>query len=359
MPIDLTIRQIIQDKGYIPIDDVMRQVLSDNSNSYYRNIQNIGQHGDFITAPEVSQLFGEMIALWLITKWQALGRPANFCLLELGPGHGTLMQDILRISHDVMPEMLKSANICLYEINPYFVYKQQEKLQQYNINWINNLDTLPDLPLIIIANEFFDAMPIKQYIKIGANWQESVMIVDPISSMIKYSTVGVLDNLHTQFEIEHPNSSDCAILEESIETLKIVRLLSRKIDKNAGNMLLIDYGYYIPPQERISTQYLSTLQAIKNHQYVPIIDYLGEADLSAHVDFYAIEKASSEYGNFTYNFSTQGSFLKNYGIDLRAAILKQKSDRKLHNILDKQLERLTCDQFMGDLFKVLEITKRS
>lgn len=357
MPIDLSIRNIIQDKGYIAIDDVMRQVLSDNSNSYYRNVRNIGQRGDFITAPEVSQLFGEMIALWLITKWQALGRPANFCLLELGPGQGTLMQDIIRVSREIMPDMLKSANIYLYEINPYFISKQQEKLARFNINWINNFNILPDLPLIVVANEFFDAMPIKQYMKIGQNWQESVMILDPVSSIIKYSTVGILNNLRAQFEIEHPNSSDCAILEESIETLKIVRFFSKKIERNGGNMLLIDYGYYIKPEERTSKQYTSTLQAIKDHQYVPVIDYLGEADLTAHVDFHALEKAASEYGNFTYNFSTQGNFLRNYGIDIRASILKRKSNPQLHDILDKQLKRLTSSQLMGELFKVLEINK--
>ena len=162
MPIDLNIRKIIKDNGYIPIDEVMRQVLSDNGNSYYRNIKHIGSQGDFITAPEISQLFGEMVAVWLVTKWQSIGSPLNFCLLELGPGQGTLMHDIIRTSQAIAPDMLKATNIYLYEINPYFVSLQKNHLQQYGqINWIDNLDNLPNLPLIVIANEFFDAMPIK------------------------------------------------------------------------------------------------------------------------------------------------------------------------------------------------------
>jgi SAM-dependent MidA family methyltransferase len=357
MPIDFGVRDIIKHNGHIKIDDMMREVLSAHSDSYYRKLRNIGAEGDFITAPEISQLFGEMIALWAIEKWQQMGKPKNFILLELGPGQGQLMQDFLRVAK-LVPEFYRAAKLYLFEINPYFVNKQKLYLATYGleIQWISDLQELPKKPLIVIANEFFDALPIKQYVKVKEKWFESVLIVDPVDGHIKYSKMEVKDLLQKQLLFDHPNAQDGAILEESVESLEIIRKLSRHLQKKCGAMLIIDYGYDLYNKERTRSQYNSTLQAIKNHRYCSVISTLGDADLTAHVDFYALQNATIPYGIKNLSVSTQRDFLLKYGIKLRLGELKKISSFEEATILDKQVFRLISERQMGKLFKVLEIT---
>lgn len=359
MPIDAAIRNIIKEKGYITIDDVMRQTLTDNSDSYYKNVKNLGQYGDFITSPELSQLFGEMIALWCIQRWQKIGKPSDFVLLELGPGHGSLMSDLIRVAK-VEPDFLDAVHIYLYEVNPHFIAKQKSILGQgIRTKWVSNLNDLPDLPLLVVANEFFDALPIKQYMKIKLKWYESVMVVDPIDAKIKYDTININGNLQKQFAIDYIHSPDGGIIEESLDSLNIIREISKKIIENTGSALVIDYGYHVSPHSRTSTQYNSTLQAMKNHKYVSIIDTLGEADITAHVDFYALQKASKESGRSFFSFKNQEEFLVEHGIYFRAEMLKKSlsTDDKL--VIDRQVKRLVSKEFMGGLFKVLEISSRA
>lgn len=357
MPIDHEVREVIKSKGYIAIDEMMNKILADSSNAYYRNINDIGKDGDFITAPEVSQLFGEVIALWVITAWEKLQRPNNFCLVELGPGQGTMMADILRTIRDIMPELLEAANLYLYEINPYFKMKQQRKFVQYNLNikWVDNLSQIPPLPIITLANEFFDALPVRQFMKVKKNWREVVMILDPLESHIKFNNIPLAKNLNNQLNSEHQNAPDGAILEESPESLRIMRHLSERINQHKGAALIIDYGYNIAPYARANNQYNSTLQAIKNHNYAPIIDTLGEADLTTHVDFDALQRAALEKAKLDLKYKTQRDFLLEYGIEFRVESLKKTNDASTHQLLDRQLERLISEDKMGNLFKVLEI----
>lgn len=356
MAIDFGIRDIIKHNGHIKIDDMMREVLSAHSDSYYRKTKTIGAEGDFITAPEISQLFGEMIALWAIERWQQMGKPKSFILLELGPGQGQLMQDFLRVAK-LVPEFYRSAKLYLFEINPHFINKQKLHLASYDleIQWISDLQDLPQNPLVVIANEFFDALPIKQYLKVKDKWFESVLIVDPVDGHIKYSKMEVKDLLQKQLLFDHPNAQDGAIVEESVESLEIIRKLSRHLQKKGGSMLIIDYGYDLYNKERTRFQYNSTLQAIKDHQYCSVISTLGEADLTAHVDFYALQNATIPYGIKDCVVSTQRDFLLKYGIELRLNELKKKSTPEEAAILDKQVFRLASEEQMGKLFKVLEI----
>ncbi|MGC0372210.1 MAG: hypothetical protein DGJ47_000918 [Rickettsiaceae bacterium] len=355
MPIDLSVRNIIRDKGYIRIDEMMRQVLSDGNSAYYKTLSEIGFNGDFTTSPEISQLFGEMIALWAIDKWRKLGKPQKFSLVELGPGQGVLMSDLLRGSK-VDPEFFKAVQVFLYDINPNFIQKQQNALKGYsNINWINDLESLPQAPTLIISNEFFDALPTKQYMKVKDKWRESVMIVDPQDSCIKHNAVDIHQNLQEQLLLDHVNASDGSVFEESVESLRIMRVLSKHIKDNRGSILTIDYGYNIPAENRTSRQYNATLQAIKDHKYVSIIDTLGEADLTTHVNFNALILASKEQGEFDYIYQNQQDFLLSYGIKFRAKQLQKTLNTDDAMIIDRQLDRLISPQMMGDLFKVLEI----
>ena len=354
MAVDSQIREIIKNQGYITIDNMMREVLSLNKESYYRSVKNIGAAGDFITAPEISQMFGEIIGIWVTTKWQDLGKPAKIILLELGPGQGILMRDILKTLR-ITPELFQALKICLYDINPYFIAKQKDNLEPYEkeIIWLNKIDDIPaSLPIIVIANEFFDALPIKQYIKIKDLWYESILAIDPADGMIKFDKIEVHKTLQKQLLLDHPSAHDGAVVEESVESLDIIRLLASRIVKNTGSTLIIDYGYNID-KARSRRQYHSTLQAVKGHKYSSIIDTLGEADLSAHVDFQGLAKAAHEYGIIESNISTQAEFLTKYGILHRLESLKNKAPGYSH-VLERQLRRLISEQEMGVLFKVLE-----
>ncbi|GAB4163092.1 MAG: class I SAM-dependent methyltransferase [Rickettsiaceae bacterium] len=358
MPIDSDIRNAIAENGYIKVDEMMRRVLSMSSQSYYRSVKNIGSSGDFITSPEISQLFGEMVALWALEQWQKLGSPSQFSLIELGPGQGKLMGDLLRASK-VLPQFLEAAKIFLFEINPHFIKKQQQNLEQFgkDIKWIESFDSLPQLPTIIIANEFFDALPIKQFIKIKDTWFESVLITDPVDGQIKYDRIEVHKNLQMQLKADHKQAKDGAVIEESVESLEITRVLSKYIFDYRGAALIIDYGYNIAAENRTRGQYNPTLQAIKNHQYWPIIDTLGEADLTAHVDFNALIKASHEQGISSFSYFSQREFLLKYGIELRGNMLKQNLLQHEKEIIDRQISRLTSEKGMGELFKVLELSQ--
>jgi NADH dehydrogenase [ubiquinone] 1 alpha subcomplex assembly factor 7 len=359
MPIDAKIRSIIETNGHIKIDDMMEQVLSINPDSYYIATKNIGIDGDFITSPEISQLFGETIALWAIEQWQKLGEPGEFCLLELGPGQGTLMDDLLRASSKIAGGFVKATKVHLLEINQKFIQQQKFKLAKHKkeITWIEGVLDLPELPLVIIANEFFDALPIKQFVKTQDKWCESILVVDPIDGKIKYSKIEINKALQNQLELEHLNANDGAIIEESIKSLEIIRALSDHVNKYSGAALIIDYGYDIKTLERTRSQYNSTLQAIKNHQYWPIIDTLGEADLTAHVDFDALKKASKERGVNDFRNFSQRNFLLSYGIDLRLLELKKTVTSEEYDILNRQVLRLTSPSMMGELFKVMEMFK--
>lgn len=357
MAIDSKIRQIIAENGHIKIDEMMREVLSLHSNSYYKTLKNIGSDSDFITSPEISQLFGEIIAIWAITKWKKIGRPDEFILLELGPGTGSLIHDFLRVCN-IEPDFLRTMEIYLYDINLNFISKQREKLAplKKEIKWIDNFENLPSKPLIVIANEFFDALPIKQYIKVKKYWFEYIFITDPFTGNIQYNKMSIPEHLQIQLDMEHVNANDGAVFEESIESLAIIRELSRHVKNHGGSALIIDYGYNIKAENRKRSQYNSTLQAMKNHKYWPIIDTLGEADITAHVDFNALEKAAREQKIVKFDYCTQREFLLNYGIELRSKILQKSLSQEEHYIIDKQVERLVSPSMMGELFKVLSFT---
>ena len=355
MAIDAKIRSIIKNLGHIKIDDMMREVSSINPSSYYRSKTSIGADGDFITAPEISQLFGETIGFWAINKWQQLGCPKKFALVEFGPGLGILMRDLMRVAK-LVPEFTKAVKIFLYEINKNFIKQQKTNLSftSSRVTWINNINELPPIPCIIISNEFFDALPIKQYIKIRKKWYESVIICDPIDNRLKFDKIELNKALSQQLNIDHKNAQDGALIEESAETLEITRNIAIHLTKFRGVCLVIDYGYNIESSKRSRNQYSSTLQAIKHHQYHPIFESLGESDLSAHVDFNALKNAALQKGIKNVSIFSQRDFLVNWGIIIGQQLLKSKSLPKEAVILDAQLHRLIAKEQMGEIFKAME-----
>ncbi len=358
MPIEADIRKLIKKQGHLKIDELMREVTSVHKESYYKHTKNLGAGGDFITSPEVSQLFGETLALWAIEKWQQIGKPEKFALLELGPGQGKLMNDLLRTAK-IMPSFYKAVSVYLYDVNPHFIKKQEDILAKHNkkITWIENLAMLPGMPTIVIANEFFDALPIKQYKKTKNTWHEVTVKVNPSDQKLRYNKTSLSAALGTQLKADHINAKDGAYVEESIESMKTVRTICKHLKKNKGCCLFVDYGYNIEPDLRTSEQYRSTLQAIKDHKYADILNTLGEADLSAHVDFKALKKAAKQHGVKKGSYSMQKDFLAKYGINLRLSMLKNNASERVAKILDRQYFRLTSEKQMGKIFKVLELVK--
>lgn len=356
MSINSKIRSHIKRHHYIKIDDMMKEALFKNNTSYYQSIKNLGREGDFLTSPEISQLFGEMVALWAIQKWKDMGSPKKFALIELGPGLGTLMKDTLRVSR-LVNNFYMASNIFLYEINPFFIHLQKSQLNLKNnkIYWINNIEDIPPIPAIWIANEFFDALPIKQYLKLYNQWFEKTIIIDPVDKKMKFNQIEIDNILQSRLLSEHTHAENGATVEESNESLHLIHKISIHVKKYKGAALIVDYGYNIANHQRKSNQYNSTLQGIKNHQYSSIMSNFGKVDLTAHVDFYALSEVVKKQNIQSIVFCSQREFLIKYGIELRLMSLQHNLSKEDFAILEKQFLRLTASHQMGELFKVLEL----
>ncbi|RYE05706.1 MAG: SAM-dependent methyltransferase [Rickettsiaceae bacterium] len=353
MSIDSNIREYIAKFGFIKIDELMHQALAMNESSYYRHQKFIGSQGDFITAPEISQLFGEIIGLWCIDNWYKLNCPKNINLVELGPGRGILMSDILRIAK-LVPEFYNSLNIVLVEINLEFIKQQKANLSKFKlgIQWVDGISKIPSYPTIFIANEFFDAMPIKQFIRASKNsWQEQVLVINK-HNQLQYDTIDISLEQEDHLSIKYPKAHIGNIVEQSLVAEKILRSIIEQIKNYNGGFLIIDYGYYIEPSRRTNQQFRSTLQAVKDHKYQSQFINLGKADLSAHVDFFNLETIILR-NLINCNYTSQREFLIKNGILIREAQLKKTTSTAIFQIIEKQVSRLISTEQMGALFKVL------
>ena len=358
MTVEKQIRRIISDKGFVCIDEFMRLSMSASDEAYYRSKQPLGESADFITSPEISQMFGEMIGLWCLDVWHKIGKPNPVNILELGPGRGLLMRDLLRGIKNAH-SFLDALQIELLDINDLLINEQKQNLSPFahKIKWLSSFDQISQIPSIIIANEFFDALPIKQYIKIKKEWKEVVIVADPMDGRLKYDRRMLMTKMMiSQLTHDHPDAGDGAIVEESAESINIVQSIADHIAKYNGAALIIDYGYDIKTNERKNNQYHSTLQAVKNHKFHPILESSGDVDLSAHVDFNALKAAAKARMTKASKTTEQGQFLHDLGINTRLQQL-QKINPDLSDILKRQYERLTSKDQMGSLFKVVTITQ--
>lgn len=349
-------------KGSIFVDEMMRYALSSSPDSYYQTQDQLGALGDFTTSPEISQLFGEIIALWVIERWYQMGCPGETNLVELGAGRGTLMRDILHVAK-LVPEFYRSLVVELLEINPYFIAEQQAQLQEFcatnTLRHLPQIQHMAKLPSIIIANEFFDAVPIKQYIKNKDGWYEVTVNINFSDDQLQFDRTLINQALQDHLLQKHPNAPYGAIIEESPEASSITRFISQHLSSYGGAALIIDYGYDINPEQRTGAQYTPTLQAVIKHQYCPILENLGKADLSAHVDFFALKTIAKTRNIEVSDILTQRDFLINYGILQRAQLLRNKLPMSEANIISRQVDRLIAPDKMGILFKVLCILSKN
>ena len=346
-PLGQRIAAMIQETGPMSVAEYMHLCLNDPRHGYYPNQTAIGREGDFITAPEISQMFGELIGIWALAIWQAIGRPNPFILAEVGPGKGTLMADLLRATAKY-PGFNQSAKVRLIETSPEMIREQKTRLAAYsaNIAWLDDLDQIEDLPLILIANEFLDVLPLRQFLKTSEGWFEHCIGLNE-NGRLGWVTGAAMPDLQKMPEPAN-EAPEGTIFETSPAREAWVQQLSERIVKFGGGALLIDYGH-------ANSQLGATFQAVRDHKQVDPLDSPGLADLTAHVDFGALQEISTDIGAHASKILSQGEFLQMMGLAERAGALGADKSAKQRAEIRSQAERLVMPEQMGSLFKVMAI----
>ncbi len=324
--------------GPITIADYMAECLLHPEYGYYSTRDPFGAGGDFTTAPEISQMFGELIGLCLAQTWLDQDQPAAFTLAELGPGRGTLMADILRATGQV-PGFLQAANLCLVEASVTLREKQRETLGAYQVNWLDRVNDLPDAPLYLVANEFFDALPIRQFTRDEKGWREHQITEQGGSLQIGLSAPAPIAALDHRLNDTKPGD----IVEICAPGVAIVGSLSTRINDHGGVAIIVDYGGWHSLGD--------TLQALRNHKMENPLANPGNADITAHVDFEALASAATDIS--TSQTTPQGVLLERLGITARA---RQLAENLQGDALDSHVaahRRLTHGDEMGTLFKAI------
>ncbi len=351
-PLETKIRQRIAGQGPIAIAEYMALCLSDPDHGYYTTRNPFGARGDFITAPDVSQMFGELIGLWMAAVWQQMGSPKHVHIVELGPGRGTLMQDALR-AMKVVPRLHEAITVHLVEISPVLRARQERALETAGVPllWHSKFQEVAEGPTIVVANEFFDALPIHQAVKCDDSWYER--------------RVGIADDGKLQFALalkplpEFPakipprlrNAPNGAIFEW--RDAQMARALGTRVAQG-GAALVIDYG-------RVQSGLGDTLQAVRAHAFADPFERPGELDLTAHVDFERVMQDARKGGAAVFDPIEQGEFLRRLGIEVRAAKLKANATPAVAAEIDAALARLigSGPKEMGTLFKVVALAQSS
>jgi SAM-dependent MidA family methyltransferase len=342
--------RLIEANGPLSIADYMALCLYDPEQGYYTTREPFGVSGDFTTAPEISQMFGELIAVWLISAWHILGRPQPVTLAEIGPGRGTLMKDLLRSLDRLDPGLAGNARIALIETSPRLVAVQKATLARYaqRIEWHASVDTLAQAPLLIVGNELFDALPIRQYVKVGPRWHERAVGLDAGGELGFVAAAGALDPAF--LPPDAASAADGAIAEVSPARAALMEAIAERIAGHGGAGLFIDYGHLQPAIG-------DTLQAVSRHAYTDPLAEPGKADLTAHVDFFTLAQSAKLSGLDT-RMTTQGAFLRGTGLIERAGQLGARADPATRRRLQDEVDRLAGSDGLGTLFKVLAVMPR-
>lgn len=346
--------------GYICVDEFMSDCLYDDDHGYYRRRYSIGEKGDFITAPEVSQLFGEVIALYIVNQINTfLAHEKKIQLVELGAGKGTLMSDILRVIKN-FPEIYNKLQVVIIDVNETLISLQRESLKEHLdiISWVDKIDSISPVTSIMVANEFFDALPIKQFQLKGDIWLERVVknspkgLSDPLMFDMAetHSSREINDNSEYNPEAILPaaNNNNEVILEVAEMSVAIMHHIVEHIKRYKGLFITFDYGYW-------QQGYSDTLQSLKGHEYNNVFQHLGEADLTTHVNFNELAFCAQEGGIADLYYMTQAEFLKMMGIEHVAEKLAHKVGDSLK--IRQDLSRLLDKSEMGEIFKCLIIEK--
>lgn len=336
----------IERDGPLTVEEYMGLCLGHPEHGYYRRAEAIGASGDFITAPEISQIFGEIVGAWAATVWQAMGAPAQFGLIELGPGRGVLMADALRAARRV-PGFLEGARLHLVETSSRLRQEQQARLGEYAPVWTSSLAQVRPGPAIVIANEFFDALPVRQFVFAGGGWCERVVTAQ--GGALAFATGGALSAKDAE-RLPLPSvAGEGDIYEICPGAGSVIAELARISGGGALAALIIDYGHRGEGGG-------DTLQAVARHAFSHPLQAPGETDLSAHVDFAALASAARNVGLMPHGPMSMGRFLLELGAAQRLQTLLAHAGESRRAGLTSGFRRLTSPMEMGELFKVFAIT---
>ncbi len=335
--------------GPISVADYMAICLFDPEHGYYTTREPFGRAGDFITAPEISQMFGELVGIWIAESWQRLCAPLPFRLTEIGPGRGTLMKDICRVLSRVSPRLFDELDIVTVEASLRLADRQRETLGDLasRIRWQGELDDTPHAG-IVVANELFDAIPVRQFVKTDAGWRERVVALDETGAL--QFAIGPTGIDASMLPAGHASAVPGAIFETAPAREAMMERIAALLKGVPGAALLIDYGH-----ER--SGFGDTLQAMRDHAFADPLTEAGTADLTSHVDFEPLTRIAASYGHAT-RFLTQGDFLIDMGLLERAGQLGASADEATRERLAGEVERLAAPDQMGNLFKVLMLHPR-
>lgn len=335
------IARLIESQGPLSVAQFMTIALHDPADGYYATRQPLGADGDFVTAPEISQIFGELVGAWLVQVWRSQGAPSPARIVELGPGRGTLMADAVRVFSKV-EDFAAAADIVMVEAAPALKAVQQKRLGEcaLSMRWIERFDDgLADRPLLVIANEFFDALPIRQYVRTERGWCERIVVAEEDGRLaFALATVPAVSDM------DAPLGS---VLEYAPAALALAHRIGETVAQRGGGALVVDYG-------RAQKEFGNTLQSVARHRFADVLEEPGKVDLSAHVDFAALAEAARRGGAQAFGPVFQGEFLRSLGIEMRARQLAQANPSQAESIT-AAVRRLIDPAEMGALFMALAI----
>ena len=332
----------------LPLDKFINLSLYNKKFGYYMKKNPFGKKGDFITAPKISRLFSEMIAIWIISFWQSLGSPKKFNLVELGAGDGEMMKIVIE-SFKNFPDFFNACNIFIHEKSPKLKEIQKNILDKEKIIWISSLRKIKKFPTIFIANEFFDSMAVKQFEKKGSQWFEKYVSFTNLNKAFFLDKK--IDIRKVEKKLNFKISNNQNFIEYSEASLKYLKAISKIIKKNTGGLLLIDYGY-------TSKRMKNTLQAVSNHKFANILDNIGNVDITHNINFNLFKKFTKLEGSLDFNLTSQKDFLIKMGIKQRAEIISRNQKFLKKADIYYRLKRLIDEKQMGNLFKVMFIKNK-
>ena len=342
------VSEIFKKKKILSLDVFIEKALYNKKYGYYSTKNPLGAKKDFITAPLISELFGEMLGIWCIAFWEKLGKPKNINIVELGPGEGSLCLTLIKV-FSRFRTFSNVFKINLIEKSLFLKNIQKSKITSKKVKWIKNIKEIKKGPTIFIANEFFDALPIKQYLLKNNIWHErfvkyinkkKVIFYDKKIKLNKLKHISYLDLKKTQTILEFP-----------LEGIKYLKLISQIIKKYDGGMICFDYGF-----RNIKTS--NTLQSVRKHKYSKLLSNIGSSDITHHINFNLFAKIIKNLGLQLEGIEDQGIFLQRMGIIHRANILTKNANFSVKTDIYYRLKKLLDQNEMGKLFKVIAFKKK-
>jgi NADH dehydrogenase [ubiquinone] 1 alpha subcomplex assembly factor 7 len=329
----------------LPLDKFIEWALYDKNSGYYMKKNPFGKEGDFVTAPNITRLFSEIIAIWIITFWKSIDSPKKFNLLELGAGNGEMMKVITETLKN-FPECFNACNFMIHEKSNFLINQQKKNLNSEKISWVKDVKKINSCPTLYLANEFFDAIPIKQFFQKKEGWVERfVEFKNPKKAEFKEQKINIKKlEQNLNFEI----SKNQSIIEYSPETFKYLKTICDIIQKNDGGILIIDYGY-------LNSKMHETLQAVNNRKYSNVLENIGDSDITYNINFNLFQEFINQFHNLNSIVTNQKKFLTSMGILQRAEIVSNNIPFSKKTDLFYRIRRLIDEKQMGELFKVMLI----